>query len=76
MRRSVFDGPFLHCVRNDVGYVDVERLALFERLRECFVRGAGKSFLHDVIVENECSVLLVDSSHLLLLKRFAWMHDR
>ena len=75
---AVFDCPFLHGMCHNVGDVDIEGLALFDGLCQRLVGGAGKTLLHDVVVEDERAVLFVYSSHRDLLKcsSFACAFDK
>ena len=65
MRGTVRDGPFLHGVRDHVGDLDVERLALLDRLGQRLVSRRRQQLLHRVVVEHQRAVFLSDSSHVI-----------
>ena len=69
MRGAICNRPFLHGVRHHVGNLDVERLALLDRLRKRLVRCRRQQLLHRVVVEHERAVFLSDSSHVMPLSR-------
>ena len=63
VRCPVGDRPFLHGMGHDVRHVRVERFALLDRLREGLVGLRWQQLLHRMVVEDERSVFLSDSSH-------------
>ena len=63
VRSSLFNGPFLHGMGDDVGDLKVQRLALLDGLHQVFVRCRWQSLLHRVLVEHHRAVDLRNFRH-------------
>ena len=63
VRGSLFNGPFLHGMGDDVGDLKVQRLALLDGLHQVFVRCRWQSLLHRVLVEHHRAVDLRNFRH-------------